>query len=103
MTYLILLMAGGQNSDPYMQFIPLILVIFVFYFFILRPQLKKQKEANKYRESLKKGDEILTTGGLYGKVVEIKEDALILDLGNNVKVKVHKNAIEKDATNLKKK
>ena len=61
---------GGQ-SNPLVTFLPLILVFVVFYFFMIRPQMKKQKEMTSYRSSLKKGDKVVTTGGIYGKVLEV--------------------------------
>ena len=54
-----------------MNFLPLILIIVVFWFFMIRPQMKRQKELKNFRDSLKKGDKIVTTGGIYGKVLEI--------------------------------
>ena len=69
---LIMLMAGGnadQKGGGATQLIFLGLIIVVFYFFMIRPQMKKTKEAKKFRESLKKGDKIVTIGGLHGKIV----------------------------------
>jgi preprotein translocase subunit YajC len=87
--------AGGQ-SNPLVTFLPLILVFVVFYFFMIRPQMKKQKDMNAYRTSLKKGDKVVTTGGLYGRIYEVKDNYVTLDVGGDVKLKVDKNALLKD-------
>jgi len=91
---------GGQDANPLMTFLPLILIIVVFYFFMIRPQVKKQKELKKFREELKKGDKVITIGGIYGKIADIKENIVILDLDNDVKIRVDKSAINLDSTNL---
>jgi preprotein translocase subunit YajC len=87
--------ASGQ-SNPLVTFLPLILVFVVFYFFMIRPQMKKQKEMNNYRSSLKKGDKVVTTGGLYGRVSEVKDNYVMIDAGGDVKLKVDKSALLKD-------
>ena len=66
-----LLIVLQQQSNGLMNFLPLILIIVVFWFFMIRPQMKRQKELKNFRDSLKKGDKIVTTGGIYGKVLEI--------------------------------
>jgi preprotein translocase subunit YajC len=86
--------AGASN--PLVTFLPLILVFVVFYFFMIRPQMKKQKEMNNYRSSLKKGDKVVTTGGLYGKVYEVKDNYVMMDVGGDIRLKVDKNALVKD-------
>jgi preprotein translocase subunit YajC len=92
-----ILMAQQQGSaNPWMSFLPLILIIVVFYFFMIRPQVKRQKEVRQFRESLKKGDNVVTTGGIYGKIVEIKDTTVILQIDDNVHIKVDKNGIIKD-------
>jgi preprotein translocase subunit YajC len=87
--------AAGQ-TNPLLTFLPLILVFVVFYFFMIRPQMKKQKEMNNYRSSLKRGDKVITTGGIYGKVYEVKDNYVTMDVGGDVKLKVDKNAVLKD-------
>lgn len=100
MNQLVILMgapAAGQN--PVMQFLPLVAIIVVFYFFMIRPQMKKAKEQKKYIEALKKGDKILTIGGIYGKISDIKEDGTILmEVEDGSKMKISKNAVSQDAT-----
>lgn len=87
---------GAQN--PWMSLMPFLLIIVVFYFFMIRPQMKRQKELRKYRESLKKGDKIVTTGGIYGKVSEIKEDRVIVEIAEGVRITIDKVAVIMDMT-----
>ena len=87
--------AAGQ-SNAFVTFLPLILVFVIFYFFMIRPQMKKQKEMNNYRNSLKRGDKVVTTGGVYGRVLEVKDSYIMMDAGGDVKLKVDKNALLKD-------
>jgi preprotein translocase subunit YajC len=87
--------AGGQ-SNALVTFLPLILVFVVFYFFMIRPQMKKQKEMSNYRNSLKKGDKVVTTGGIYGRVQEVQDNYVMMDVGGDIKLKVDKSALLKD-------
>jgi len=87
---------GAGQSNPLVTFLPLILVFVVFYFFMIRPQMKKQKEMTTYRSSLKRGDKVVTTGGVYGKVYEVKENYVLMDVGGDIKLKIDKSALLKD-------
>ena len=78
------------------MWIMLILIIVVMWFFMIRPQRKQQKELQKFREGLQKGDKVVTIGGIYGTVVEVKEKTLLLEVDSNVKIKVDKNSVVKD-------
>jgi preprotein translocase subunit YajC len=89
---------GAGQSNPLLTFLPLILVFVVFYFFMIRPQMKKQKEVNNYRTSLKRGDKVVTTGGIYGKIYEVKDHFVTLDVGGDIRLKVDKSALLKDST-----
>jgi len=87
---------GAQPNDPramLFNFLPLILVFIIFYFLILRPQSQKQKELQKTIEGLKKGDRVVSTGGIYGEVVEVKPETLIIRVAENVKMEFAKNAV----------
>lgn len=87
----------GQNS--LMSFLPLIAIVVVFYFFMIRPQMKKAKEQKKYIESLKKGDKILTIGGIYGKIVEVREDgSIVMEVEDGSKMRISKNAVSNEAS-----
>ena len=78
------------------MWIMLALVFVVMWFFMIRPQRKQQKELDNFRKSLKKGDKVVTIGGIFGTVVEIKEDSILMEVDNNVKIRVSKNALVKD-------
>ena len=78
------------------MWVMLILIIVVMWFFMIRPQRKQQKELQKFRDGLQKGDKIVTIGGIYGTVVEIKEKTLLNEVDNSVKIKVDKNSVGKD-------
>jgi preprotein translocase subunit YajC len=101
MNQLLVLMAqpqGGQGGGL-MSFLPLIAIVVVFYFFMIRPQMKKAKDQKKFIEGLKKGDKILTVGGIYGKIVEVREDAtLIIEVEDGTKMKITKNAVSNDGS-----
>jgi preprotein translocase subunit YajC len=89
--------APAQGSPNIMTgLLPLILVFVVFYFFMIRPQMRKQKELTNYRNAIAKGDRIITTGGIYGKVVEVAANIVTVEIANDVKIRVDKNAILKD-------
>lgn len=78
------------------QMFPMLAVVFlIFYFMVLRPQEKKLKETQALLESLKKGDNVVTSGGILGRVVQVEDQCVVLDLGGNVKVKVEKAHIAK--------
>lgn len=97
-TLLMITLQTQAQGSGLMSFLPLILIIVIFWFFMIRPQMKRQKELKQFRDSLKKGDKIVTTGGIYGKVLEIQEYAIIMDVDNGVKLKVDKSAVIKDMT-----
>lgn len=85
--------AGGGN--PLMSFLPFILIIVIMYFLMIRPQQKKQKEKLKMLDALKKGDNIVTTGGIHGKVAGFTDDnnTVLVKVDDNVKIKVDKSAV----------
>lgn len=86
--------AGGAGSLNMLLMMGLMIV--VFYFFMIRPQMKRQKEMTKFRAALQKGDKIVTTGGIYGKIDEIKDNIIVLEVAANVKLKVDKSVVLKD-------
>lgn len=97
---IILMTQPQEGSNPFSTFLPLILIVVVFYFFMIRPQVRKQKDLRNFRDALKKGDKVITTGGIYGKINNISENIITIDVGNNVILKVDKSAILKDNTDL---
>ena len=92
--------ADGTQPNPIMTFLPMVLIIAVFYFFMIRPQMKKQKEVAAFRNSLAKGDKVVTTGGIYGKIVEMKDNYVLLQVDDNVKIRVDKSALVKDMSDV---
>ena len=90
--------AAGQQPQGggWSVWVMLVLIIVVMWFFMIRPQRKQQKELQKFRDGLQKGDKVVTIGGIYGTVVEIKEKTLLIEVDNNVKIKVDKNSVVKD-------
>ena len=68
-------------------------LIAIFYFFMIRPQSKKQKEIKKFREGLTKGDKIITAGGIYGIIKEVKENSFVVEITDNVKIRIDKNSV----------
>jgi preprotein translocase subunit YajC len=101
MNYLsIILQAQAETANPLKMFLPMIAILVIFWFFMIRPQAKRQKELRKFRESIQKGDKVITTGGIYGKVVSIKDNAVVMQVDENTKLTVDKNSIIKDSTDL---
>jgi len=81
-----------------MQMVFLIAIIVVFYLFMIRPQMKKQKTERNFRETLEKGAKVVTIGGLHGRILEVNDRTFMIEIDNNVKVRVEKSAISADAT-----
>jgi preprotein translocase subunit YajC len=81
------------QPDPLMSFLPLILIFVVFYFLLIRPQTKRAKEHKKMVEGLAKGDEVVTNGGLLGRITDVGENFVQLKIADNVEVKVQKQAV----------
>ena len=97
----IFLQAGaGAQPSTLTSLLPLLLIIVVFYFFMIRPQMKKQKELKTYRSGIQKGEKIITTGGIYGKVTDVKDNTITVEVADNVRIKIDKNAVLKDAVDV---
>ncbi len=84
-------MSAGQN--PLISLMPIIFIFIIFYFLLIRPQRKTQDEHKKMIASLKKNDEIVTSGGIHGTIVNVKEAAVTLKVDDNVKIDVEKSCI----------
>ncbi len=91
----IFLQAGMSSL---MQYLPLVGVVVVMYFFMIRPQQKKQKEQITFRDSLKKGDKVVTIGGLHGKIAEIDNDTVTIDVDRGTKLTFERTSISAEAT-----
>jgi preprotein translocase subunit YajC len=98
LTTLLQAQAQGAMSPAIQQFIMIGLIVVVFYFFMIRPQVRKTKLEKEFKESLKKGDKIVTIGGVHGKILEINDTTFIIEIDQNVKVKLEKSAISAEAT-----
>ena len=96
--------AAGQPQQPsrWGLYIMLGLVILVLWLFVCGPESKRRKEMQKFREGLKKGDKVITAGGIYGTVKEIKERTLLIEVDGNVTLRVDKNMVVADTTDLQK-
>lgn len=88
----------GQQQNGWYSFLPLILIIVVFYFFFIRPQMKRSKDQKKFKEGLQKGQKVITIGGIHGRIVEIQETTVTIEVENNVRLRVEKSAIAMDNT-----
>ncbi|MFN8257311.1 MAG: preprotein translocase subunit YajC [Bacteroidales bacterium] len=93
---LLLMAPQGENQSPYSFFIMLIAMFAVLYFFMIRPQQKKQKDLKKFREGLKNGDKVITLGGIYGKIVETSDRTVIMEVEGKMRLKVDKSALISD-------
>ncbi len=85
--------AGATSSQTLMSVVPFIAIIAIFYFFIIRPQNKKQKETQKMIDALKKGDKVVTIGGIHGTVSATKEKTVIVKVDEGVKIEFNRSAI----------
>ena len=80
--------------------IMMVLIFAVMYFFMIRPQQKRQKELVKFRNALEKGQKIITAGGIYGTIKEVKETYVLVEVDSNVAIRVDKNMVMKDPSDL---
>ena len=102
MLELILLQAEGAaaaqpgQGSTWSMWVMLILIFVVFYFFMIRPQTKKQKELQAQREAMKKGDKVVTAGGIYGEIKEVQETTFIITIAKDVTIKVSKDSVFAD-------
>ena len=87
---MILLQSAGTGTSSLIMFG---MIFAVMYFFMIRPQIKKQKQEREYRSALKTGDSVVTIGGIYGKVTDVKEDAVVIEVHGGTKLKVAKTAV----------
>ena len=101
----LLLMSGeaaaesGSVMESILSFAPIVIVLIVFYFLLIRPQQKKDKEDRAMRENLEIGDEIVTIGGIVGLVVSIKEDTVVIETGSDrSKIRILKTAVSQNIT-----
>ena len=89
---------AAQQGSQWSFWIMMILIFVVFYFFMIRPQTKKQKELQAQRDAMKKGDKVVTAGGIYGEIKEVQENAFIITIAKVVTIKVAKESVFADAS-----
>ena len=98
----ILLMApqstGSGSQSSWLSFLPLILIVVVFYLFFIRPQMKRSKDQKKFRESLQKGQKIITIGGIHGRIVEIQDTTVTIEVEDQVRFRIEKSAVALDSS-----
>lgn len=82
----------GGNAGV-MNLVMIVALIAIFYFFMIRPQQKKQKEIKKFREGLNVGDRVITAGGIYGKIRGVKDNAIVLEIADNVRITIDKGSV----------
>ena len=85
-----------NGQSPYMMLIMIGGMAVVFYFFFIRPQMSKSKEQKKFKESLQKGQKIITIGGIHGRIVEIQETTVTIEVENSVRLRIEKSAVAMD-------
>ena len=89
----ILLQEAASPASNYSSIIMMVALIAIFYFFMIRPQSKRQKEIRKFREALTEGQKVITAGGIHGKVKGIKDNTVIVEIADNVRITVDKGSI----------
>ena len=98
----ILLMApqaqGSGSQSSWLSFLPLILIVVVFYLFFIRPQMKRSKDQKKFRESLEKGQKVITIGGIHGRIVEIQDTTVTIEVEGQVRLRIEKSAVALDSS-----
>ncbi len=86
-------MPQSSAASPLIQLFPLVLIFVIFYFLLIRPQKQKEKEHQKMLAGINKNDEVVTSGGIHGTVVSVKEKTLTLRIDENVKMEIEKNSV----------
>lgn len=84
---------GSDGSNPWTSIIMIVALIAIFYFFMIRPQSQRQKKVNEFRKSLKKGDHVMTAGGIYGRIKEVKEAVVLLQIADGCTIKIDKTMV----------
>ncbi len=98
---IILLQQTAQTGGSSWSFIIMMVLLFVvMWFFMIRPQQKRQKELNNFRSALQPGQKVVTAGGIYGKIKEVKDTYVLIEVDNNIHIRIDKNMIMKDPTDL---
>ena len=91
MSLLTILLQAAGGSQQWSGILMMVVIVAIFYFFMIRPQQKKQKEIQKAREALKAGDKVITAGGIYGKIKEIGDTYMLIEISDGVRIRVEIN------------
>ena len=89
--------APATQGSGWSSILMIVLMFVVIYFFMIRPQQKRQKEIKKFRDSIKTGDKVITAGGIYGKVKDVKDTTILLEIADNVRITIDKNSVYANA------
>lgn len=100
MNILNMFLLQAQQQSTWKGFLPIILIFVVFWLFFIRPQNKRAKEQQKFRENLQKGDKVVTIGGIHGKVDEVREHTVVVSVDHNTKIEFEKSAIIPNASQV---
>jgi preprotein translocase subunit YajC len=92
-TFLLAMAAPQNGANPLISFLPLLAMLAIFYFILVLPMKKKQQKVQAFLQALKEGDRVVTSGGMFGTITKIKDEAIQLQVAQNVKVDVSKAAI----------
>ena len=95
-----LLQAPGQQGNSWSGLLMIVLIFVIFWLFFIRPQNKRAKEQQKFRENLQKGDKVVTIGGIHGKVEEVRENTVLVSVDHNTKIEFEKSAIIPNASQV---
>ncbi|MDR1402846.1 MAG: preprotein translocase subunit YajC [Tannerellaceae bacterium] len=84
---------GGGGASSYSGILMMVVIIAIFYFFMIRPQQKKQKEIKRARDAMKPGDKVITAGGIYGKIKEIGDAYMLVEISDGVRIRIDKSSV----------
>ncbi|MBR5238406.1 MAG: preprotein translocase subunit YajC [Paludibacteraceae bacterium] len=93
LTTILLQAAEGAKGAGWTNMVMLLLIFVIFYFFMIRPQTKRQKEIKKFQDSLENGKTVITQGGIYGRIREVKDNYVLVEIADGVKIRVNKNMV----------
>ena len=89
----VLLQAAPAEGGGYMSILMIVAMIAIFYFFMIRPQQKRQKDLQKAREAMKTGDKVVTAGGIHGRIKEVGEHSMLIEVAEGVRIRVDRNSV----------
>lgn len=92
-TILTILLQEAQTGAGWSNIIFIVALVAIFYFFMIRPQTKRQKEIQKFRQGLKSGDKVITAGGIHGKIKNVKENTVVLEIADGLQITIEKSSI----------